>query len=179
MPWLAGWRYGELDPTLRKSFEVALHGGTAAALLLRPAGPRPPRWRRVAFAACAAGAMPPALVGYTLGGPIERRLGHARHDRRRPARRLGRDARRRARPSRRALRTERVATRRRGTRATTDRSTRARAAPALRDGLALGLAQALALMPGVSRSGATLAAARAAASRAETPTGSPGRSACR
>jgi undecaprenyl-diphosphatase len=33
IPWLAGWPYAELDPELRKSFEVALHAGTAAALL--------------------------------------------------------------------------------------------------------------------------------------------------
>ena len=34
LPWLAGWSYGELDDELRKGFEVALHGGTAAALAL-------------------------------------------------------------------------------------------------------------------------------------------------
>jgi undecaprenyl-diphosphatase len=34
IPWLAGWPYVELDPELRKSFEVALHAGTAAALLV-------------------------------------------------------------------------------------------------------------------------------------------------
>ena len=34
IPCLAGWPYGELDPELRKSFEVALHAGTAAALLV-------------------------------------------------------------------------------------------------------------------------------------------------
>src|SRR5665213_1817974 len=34
IPLLAGWPYGELDPELRKSFEVALHAGTAAALLV-------------------------------------------------------------------------------------------------------------------------------------------------
>jgi undecaprenyl-diphosphatase len=34
IPYLAGWPYGELDPELRKSFEVALHAGTAAALLV-------------------------------------------------------------------------------------------------------------------------------------------------
>src|ERR1039458_10724395 len=33
IPWLAGWPYAELDPELRKSFEVALHAGTAVALL--------------------------------------------------------------------------------------------------------------------------------------------------
>src|SRR5436853_3947146 len=34
VPWLLGWDYGELDEELRKSFEVALHAGTAAALLV-------------------------------------------------------------------------------------------------------------------------------------------------
>jgi undecaprenyl-diphosphatase len=34
IPWLAGWPYVELDPELRKSFEVALHAGTAVALLI-------------------------------------------------------------------------------------------------------------------------------------------------
>src|SRR5204863_4758752 len=34
VPWLAGWPYAELDGELRKAFEVALHAGTAAALLV-------------------------------------------------------------------------------------------------------------------------------------------------
>ena len=34
IPFLAGWPYAELDPELRKSFEVALHAGTALALAL-------------------------------------------------------------------------------------------------------------------------------------------------
>ena len=34
VPWLLDWDYGELDDELRKSFEVALHAGTAAALLI-------------------------------------------------------------------------------------------------------------------------------------------------
>src|SRR6059058_5491987 len=34
VPWLMGWSYAELDGELRKAFEVALHAGTAAALLL-------------------------------------------------------------------------------------------------------------------------------------------------
>jgi undecaprenyl-diphosphatase len=33
-PALVGWDYGGLDPELRKSFEVALHAGTAAALAI-------------------------------------------------------------------------------------------------------------------------------------------------
>ena len=38
VPWLSGWDYGELEDELRTSFEVALHAGTAAALVLL-AGP--------------------------------------------------------------------------------------------------------------------------------------------
>src|SRR4051794_30987787 len=34
VPLLLGWRYRDLDPELRKAFEVALHAGTAAALLV-------------------------------------------------------------------------------------------------------------------------------------------------
>ena len=34
VPWLLGWSYAELDGELRKAFEVALHAGTAAALLV-------------------------------------------------------------------------------------------------------------------------------------------------
>ena len=34
VPWLLGWPYAELDPELRKAFEVVLHAGTAAALLI-------------------------------------------------------------------------------------------------------------------------------------------------
>ena len=34
IPWLAGWEREERDPELQKSFEVALHAGAAAALLV-------------------------------------------------------------------------------------------------------------------------------------------------
>ena len=34
VPRLAGWGWEEVDPEARKSFEVALHAGTAAALLI-------------------------------------------------------------------------------------------------------------------------------------------------
>src|ERR1043165_2470127 len=34
VPWLLDWEYARLDGELRKAFEVALHTGTAAALLL-------------------------------------------------------------------------------------------------------------------------------------------------
>ena len=34
VPWLAGWDWETIDPEVRKSFEVALHAGAAAALLM-------------------------------------------------------------------------------------------------------------------------------------------------
>ena len=34
IPWLAGSEYAGVEPELRKAFEVALHAGTAAALLI-------------------------------------------------------------------------------------------------------------------------------------------------
>src|SRR5713101_5987507 len=34
VPKLAGWDWERLDPEMRKSFEVALHAGAAAALLI-------------------------------------------------------------------------------------------------------------------------------------------------
>ena len=53
VPVLARWPYGELPATLRKSFEVALHGGTALALA-SPVGGRSTFVRglqRIAFGA--------------------------------------------------------------------------------------------------------------------------------
>src|ERR1700750_1125633 len=34
VPWLLGWPYPDTDADLRRAFEVALHAGTAAALLI-------------------------------------------------------------------------------------------------------------------------------------------------
>lgn len=140
VPWLAGWDWDSLDPELRKSFEVALHAGAAAALLIGQ--------RKIIAAELAQfdsrravvlmlSFLPPAFVGYTLERPIEQRLGGPKAT----AAALLAGALAMA-----------VADRRPGWRGRGD----ARAA----DGLALGLAQATALAPGVSRNGATLAAAR-------------------
>lgn len=141
IPWLAGWEYAELDGELRKAFEVALHAGTAAALLvaLRDEVQEATTDFTARRAILVAGSfMPPAIVGYTLERPIERRLGTpgtiaaglligsaamALADGAGPTGRRRDDA-------------------------------------GWRDALALGLAQAASLMPGVSRNGATLAAAR-------------------
>ena len=79
VPWLLGWSYPDLDPELRKAFEVALHAGTAAALLVglrdevadAARGLRPPPDLTLVVGSF----VPPAIVGYTLERPIERRLG--------------------------------------------------------------------------------------------------------
>jgi undecaprenyl-diphosphatase len=140
MPWLLRWEYDQLDDELRKSFEVVLHAGTAAALLLTLR--REVRdavlgldMRRAGLVALSFA--PPAIVGYTLERPIERHLGTP------PTIAAG-------------LLLGALAM------ALADR------APQIRhhedastvDALWLGVAQALALAPGVSRNGATLAAAR-------------------
>ncbi|MBO0769204.1 MAG: hypothetical protein J2O48_11030, partial [Solirubrobacterales bacterium] len=80
VPFLAGWEYSRLDPDLRKSFEVALHAGTAAALLLGlraevadalgQASPRTLGLLALSF-------LPPAAVGYLGETEIEAKLGSA------------------------------------------------------------------------------------------------------
>jgi undecaprenyl-diphosphatase len=141
VPWLLGWSYPDLDPELRKAFEVALHAGTAAALLvgLRDEVADAARGldrRRLTLVA--GSFVPPAVVGYTLERPIERRLGTP------PTIAVGLAAGAAAM----WLADARSPRKRRRTDA------------GLADALALGLAQACALFPGVSRNGATLTAAR-------------------
>jgi len=131
VPWLLGWPYDALDPAARKRFEVALHAGAVAAALAFER--RGPRRAGVVALACA----PPALAGALLERPIERRLGTPATI----AAGLAGGA------AAMALADRRAGLRRRGD-----------AGPA--DALALGAAQALALFPGVSRSGAARAAAR-------------------
>jgi undecaprenyl-diphosphatase len=140
IPWFCGWHYARLEPEIRKSFEVALHAGTAAALLIglrREILSEARAFDRRRASVVALSFLPPAVAGYTLERPIERRLGTPR------AVALG-------------LLAGAVAM------IAADRSPqgrgRYRAGPW--DGLALGIAQAAALAPGVSRNGATLAAAR-------------------
>jgi undecaprenyl-diphosphatase len=137
IPWLAGWSYEEFDPAVRKSFEVALHAGTAAALAIdRCAWPL--RIAEGPIDVLLLAIVPPALAGYALEGPIERRLGT-------PISIVA------------GLLTGA------GAMALADRRSGQRGfeQAGRLDGLMLGLAQALALAPGVSRSGATLAVARA------------------
>ena len=141
VPWLAGWDWEAIDPEVRKSFEVALHTGAAAALLI---GQR----RMIAEELRgfdARRALPPRAL-LPAGG--DRRL-HAGAADRAAARRPAGD---RLRPARR----RRGDARRRHAGRSGAGGARRRAA----DGLALGIAQAAALAPGVSRNGITLAAAR-------------------
>jgi undecaprenyl-diphosphatase len=141
VPWLLGWSYPDLDPELRKAFEVALHAGTAAALLvgLRDEVADAARGldrRRVTLVV--GSFVPPAIVGWTLERPIERRLGTP------PTIAAGLAA---------GAAAMWVADAR-------SAQWRSRTDAGLADALALGLAQACALVPGVSRNGATLTAAR-------------------
>jgi undecaprenyl-diphosphatase len=140
VPWLAGWDWDGIDPELRKSFEVALHTGAAAALLIgqrRLIAEELGRFDGHRALLLALSFLPAAVVGYTLERPIERRLGGPR------ATAYGLLA---------GAAAMLVADRR------PQRRGEGEATPL--DGLALGIAQAAALAPGVSRNGVTLAAAR-------------------
>lgn len=137
VPWLLGWRYRELPPDVRKSFEVALHAGTAAALLIALRGEVASALRGRGPILIALSTAPAAAAGLLLEGPVERRLGT-------PATIAA------------GLLAGSAAM------AWADRSAQSRhyddAGP--RDALLIGGAQACALLPGVSRNGATLTAAR-------------------
>jgi len=166
IPWLAGWPCSGLGSELRKSFEVALHAGAAAALAIDMRAElidsaRVLSRRRVAVIALSLG--PPVLAGYTLERSIERRFGGPRSI----AAGLLAGALAMAfadlRPGRGDSAGSGADRERRGAGHDGDHARGARredeAGPL--DGLALGIAQVAALIPGVSRGGATLTAARA------------------
>jgi undecaprenyl-diphosphatase len=135
-----GWDWERIDPEVRKSFEVALHGGAALALLI---GQRQTILEELRSfdgqRALVLGLsfLPAAVVGYGLERPIEQRLGGPK------ATAIGLLA------GAAAMLVADTRSQQRG---------RGDATPA--DGLVLGVAQAAALAPGVSRNGVTLAAAR-------------------
>lgn len=142
VPWLAGWPYPELDPELRKAFEVALHAGTAAALLIAlrsEVGEAALDFDRRRATLVLLSFLPPAIAGLTLERQIERRLGTP----------LSIAA---------GLVLGSIAMAAADLRGATDRP---RESAGAADALLLGLAQACALVPGASRNGMTLAAARA------------------
>jgi undecaprenyl-diphosphatase len=132
VPWLLGWDYAELDEDVRKAFEVALHAGTAAAVVIADRGDLLGDLPLVTLSAA-----PAALAGYLLEGAIKRHLGTPR-------------------TVAAGLIAGAVAM------AAADRAPQRRreSEAAAADALWLGVAQACALAPGISRSGATLAAAR-------------------
>jgi undecaprenyl-diphosphatase len=147
VPWLAGWPYAELDAELRKAFEVALHAGTAAALMValrnevgEAVGDLDRRRLQLIVLSCA----PPAVLAFALERPIERKLGTP-----------GTTAAGLLAGSALML----VADRAPGA-AGPHAGGRPREEAGALDALYLGLAQAAALFPGFSRNGATLAAAR-------------------
>ena len=140
VPWLAGWDEGGRDPELQKSFEVSLHAGAAAALLIgqrRVIAEELRTFDARKASVLALSFLPPAVCGLALERPIERGLGGP----------LSTAVGLLAGAAAMVAADRRPQLRDRG---------RATAA----DGLALGLAQAAALAPGVSRNGATLTAAR-------------------
>jgi undecaprenyl-diphosphatase len=170
LPRLAGWPHAQQDAELRNSLEVALHAGTAAALLaysgmlaatgMLAGGECPPASaKRVspesaalrgeleqalrgldgrALGSAALALAPPALVGYLMEQRLERRPSGPR-----------------ALAAGLAVGAAAMAW------ADTRPEARSLAGFDPGDSFALGLAQALALLPGISRNGATLTAARA------------------
>jgi undecaprenyl-diphosphatase len=137
---MLGWDWHDADPESRKSFEVAVHAGGAAALLigqrrLIASELRSFDARRAAVVALSFAV--PAVAGLLWERQIEERFGGPRSIA------AGLVA-----GSAVMLAADRLPQERGGGGAT----------PV--DGLALGVAQAAALVPGVSRNGATLAAAR-------------------
>jgi undecaprenyl-diphosphatase len=140
VPALLGSPYAGLDPELRKSFEVALHLGTAGALLLalraevaevvNELSPRQVLHVGLTLA-------PAAALAMAAEETIERRLGA-----------VG------------PVAVAQIAAAAALAGADRRPATRRREASGALDHLVLGLAQATALAPGVSRNGATLTAAR-------------------
>jgi undecaprenyl-diphosphatase len=136
VPRLLGWSHAELPPEARKTFDVALHAGSAPALALalRRVGLGDPRLLALSL-------FLPALAGLLFERSIERRLGGVRSVGGAQivagAALLVADSIAHKRPRRREATT-----------------------PDALDHLAVGCAQAAALVPGVSRSGAALTVAR-------------------
>jgi undecaprenyl-diphosphatase len=132
VPWILGWPSVALPGDVRKTFEVALHAGTLGALI-GIVGPPPARLAVL-------GTLPAAIAGLALEERIERRLGGP------GATALGLVA----------GSVVLVAADRAG------RDEMAREIDDLRsaDALVIGLAQAVALIPGTSRLGMAVAAAR-------------------
>jgi undecaprenyl-diphosphatase len=140
LPAMMGWRYRELDPEIRKSVEVALHAGGAAALLIglrKEVAEYVRSFRLHNLATLTLSFAPAALIALRFERPIEQRLSEPY-------------------PVAVALLVGSA-----GMAIADGRpEQRAREDASLADAVVIGLAQAFALAPGISRNGATLAAAR-------------------
>jgi undecaprenyl-diphosphatase len=140
VPALLSWSYVELDDELRKSFEVALHAGTALALLIALRHEVEEAVRELDAGRAVRHALtflPPAAAAFAFERPIERRLGS-------PA----------------GVAKAQVCAGVVLALADLSPGSRDYARAGTLDALAIGLAQACALAPGVSRNGATLTAVR-------------------
>jgi undecaprenyl-diphosphatase len=140
VPALFGWDLDRMDPELRKSFEVALHAGTAAALAIALRDEvasvlRTLDGRRAL--GIAQGLAPAAVVALLFERPIERRLGSPR-----------------------SVAVAQVLAGLVLAAADRSREERDQADAGPLEHLLIGCGQAAALVPGVSRNGATLTAAR-------------------
>jgi undecaprenyl-diphosphatase len=131
VPRLLGWEYEELPADFRKTFEVALHVGSAPAVALALRGGS----AGLGAPALALTLLPPAAAGLAFEGPIERRFGDVRS----------------------VALAQVVAG---AALLAADSLPERRHTADVADHLLVGFAQALALVPGVSRSGAALTACR-------------------
>jgi len=141
VPELLGWSYRELDPELKKSFEVALHAGTACALLIALRHEVAEVLREMDRARLLRHGLtflPPGAAAFLFERPIEERLGSPR-----------------------AVAAAQVVAGALLGAADRMPASRDREQADAIDALVLGLAQASALAPGVSRNGAMLTGARA------------------
>ena len=140
VPAMLGWRYRDLDPEIRKAVEVALHAGGAVALLIglrKEVAEYLRTFRLHNLASLTLSFAPAAAIALLFERPIERRLSEPH-------------------PVAIALIAGSAAM------AVADGrpELRTRDQASLADAIVIGLAQAFALAPGVSRNGATLTAAR-------------------
>jgi undecaprenyl-diphosphatase len=140
VPRLMRWPYTDLDPEIRKSFEVSLHAGTALALLIGLRHEVAQYLREFSahnLVTLTLSSMPAAVVAYRFERRIERELGEPL-------------------PVALALLGGSLAM----ALADTRPQERERRDAGPLDAVVIGIAQACALAPGVSRNGATLTAAR-------------------
>ena len=130
VPRVLNWDYAGLAPDVRKTFEVALHAGSAPAVFVALRRHGLGQLRHLALTL-----VPPALVGALFEDAVERRLGNVA-----------------------SVCTAQVAAG--VALLLADTAPERRDSPDAVDHVAVGLAQVAALAPGVSRSGAVLTAAR-------------------